>query len=263
MPLMHRPFAVAATAALVACACSRAAPGNAGAGPISSPDASTPPASAASDAAVASLNANEASAPTPAVPPPLGWSHPARRLLFADGPATTREDFLRAHGVKTAKPDAVCWSQGLEHCACGQTLVVETAAGPLDVLVCERIVEGPWEPPLLVVKRSVLYTVEKGASRILLDVPTEATVEAEDGPTGKEVASVALHATASGGGLTFVDVWTTDAGPWCPQSVANAAAQHGSGWAPIQRWYTAVCATAGRYSFKNGRLVKDAAAPTP
>lgn len=194
------------------------------------------------------------------VPPPLGWKHPARAAAFPEATATSREEFLLAHSVVKDKPDVACWQTLLKSthvvCECRQTLATATSTGTVDVLVCDR----PIEPPSSAVSlgyghRTILYAAEDGALKLLLDTPTRATVDHETAD-GSVVGSVALHPIASPNGITFVDVYETDDGPWCPQAVKRAAAQRGGDWPLVHQRYAAVCAAAGRYVLKNGRLVK-------
>jgi hypothetical protein len=239
-------------AAFLASACPRAPGGARDAGS----DAPRRPADAASEAVTDAANAATDASAAPAPLPILGWVHPAREIVLPDGPRTTREGFLRAHGVASAPPDISCWSDHADQCSCESTITIDTANGAMDVLVCKRTVEIPRSGVLFsFVERSVLYSVELRAMKLLLDVPTRATVDAEYGP-GEEVGSVRVSAVASPGGVSFVDRWATDEGPWCPQAVARAAKHRGQDWVPLKRWYAAVCATAGRYVLQNGRLVK-------
>jgi len=255
---MRRAYvALVGAAALLATACPRTLVGARDAGSDASSataDAATYAGDAPAEAAAAS-DAGAAGAVRESLPIP-GWVHPAREVRFAEEPHTSREEFLRAHGIASSKPDASCWTHGTDDCSCDRAIAIETADGPKDALVCNRTVELSRSGVLFpFVGRSVLYVADKGAMKIVLDVPTRGTVESEDS-RGETVGNVELRAVPSPGGVTFVDIWENDAGPWCAQAVARAAAQPGQEWLPLRRWYAAVCGTAGRYLLKNGRLVK-------
>jgi hypothetical protein len=187
----------------------------------------------------------------------LGWVHPARRVVFPEEPRTSREAFLAAHGVAKDKPDAACWTRGTQRCMCGATFTLTTGSSTTDVLVCVRAVEPPGSAVLPGIgRRSVFYAADKGALKVLLDVPTHATFDPEN-REGGVVGSVGLRAVAKPNGLDLVDEFETDEGPWCPEAVKRAAAQKGQDWALVHRNYATVCAAAGHYVLDSGgRLVR-------
>jgi hypothetical protein len=210
--------------------------------------------------AVAAAAASTSVGATPTRPPIPGWIHPARRVKLPDSSTpTTRDAFLQAHGVKRDRPDATCFFDGIMICECDRSIAVQTQTTTIDVLVCEKF---PDPPPEAVLSghdtRTVLYTVDHGAPKVLLDVPTRGTFEPELSD-GNLVGNVELLVIPSADGVTLVDIYETDSGPWCPQAIARAGTQKGREWAVLRRTYAATCASAGRYILKNGRLVKTAA----
>ena len=243
---------VLALVALLASGCPRTpSPATDGA----SDDASVPN-DAATDASNATAEDAAIEAAVPIAVPVLGWIHPARYVSAPDITATSREAFLAAHGVAADKPDAACWSSGIPVCDCARTLAVTTPAGTSDLLVCTRPVEPPSAALLLGMgRRSILYAVHNGVMSPVLDVPTRATFDPENGE-GHLVGSVSLRVVASPSGISLVDEYETDEGPWCPQAVKRAAAKKGKDWPFVQRAYAAVCAAAGRYVLARGRLVR-------
>jgi hypothetical protein len=194
---------------------------------------------------------------TPTRPPIPGWIHPARRVKLPDSSTpTTRDAFLRAHGVTSVRPDTTCFAHGIMICDCDRFITVTTTT--TDILVCEKCPEPPSAVLLGYGTRTVLYAVEHGTPKVLLDVPTRATF-APELSDGDLVGNVELYVVPSADGVTLVDLYETDSGPWCPQAVANAATRKGPDWALLRRTYAATCASAGRYILKNGRLVKGSA----
>lgn len=188
-------------------------------------------------------------------------------MAFPDAPYTSREGFLRAHGITRDKPDAPCWSSllgsGYVVCECHRSFEVTTPTGIMDVLVCSRGMDPPASAEFLDMgSRTVLYGALRGAPKLLLDVPTDVTVNPENAEPGGIVGKVGLRAMPSPNGVTLVDEWENDEGPWCPQAVKRASAQRGHDWPLVHRRYAAVCATGGRYVLKDGRLVKGGAVGT-
>jgi hypothetical protein len=184
-------------------------------------------------------------------------------VRFPEYTTTTREAFLRAHGVTNDRPDTACFLSGIPDCLCDCTrsFAVTTTTTKLDVLVCTKQ-ESPHAVDLVEGgTRTVLYAVDKGAPKVLLSVVTRATFSPEV-RAGGLVGNVELHVTPSADGVTLVDAYEIDSGPWCPHAVAKAATQDGPDWAALRRHYAAVCSSAGRYILKDGRLVKTASAPT-
>ncbi|CAN5210603.1 hypothetical protein BH09MYX1_BH09MYX1_12490 [soil metagenome] len=218
--------------------------------------------SSSSGSISASADASEANAPwtsaDSAAPPPVpGWIHPARRVEApAIGTTSTRDAFLAAHGVSAAKPDRSCFAGPLDLCQCDRSIAIPIDGGAIDALVCRRFVEGAPGSAVYMMTRTVLYVVDHGAAKIALDVPTEATVEAEDTTTGAIVGRVALRIEIVPGGISLVDTYVTDAGAWCPESVRRADAEKGETWPAIRQSYRAACASSGRYAFASGRFVR-------
>lgn len=251
--------------ALFAGACARTPPrgtGASGDGASALPDAST---------AMDATNATDATPGDAAAAPQYGrpgWDHPARRVSFPEGLSTSRERFLVANRITSDKPDAACWSTvprpAFVACTCDRWFEVTTTTGTMNVLVCSRGMDPPASAEFLDMgSRSILYAAVGSTLKVLIDVPTHVTVNPENAEPGEIVGKVGLRPMPSPNGVTLVDEWENDDGPWCPQAVKRAAAQRGHDWPLVRRRFAAVCATAGRYVLKDGRLVKDAGMPTP
>jgi hypothetical protein len=216
-----------------------------------------PDATLGRDATLDAGNAPDATSDATSAPPLAGWIHPARRTSAKDpGTPTTLEAFSRAHAATKSTPDAACWSGQTNLCTCDRAIAIDLDAGTVDVLVCKRFIEGSAGSPIHILTRSVLYTVERGALKLVLDVPSAATVEAEDTDTGSIVGSVSLRPIPSRDGVVFADEWESDTGPWCPQAVARAGGRQDKAWTAIHKAYTEACTTSGRWKWVSGRLVR-------
>lgn len=244
----------------------------ASAGAASAPVASTSPVRGGSAAGgdlmgVGAARAGAAVSAHSASPPPstahAGSVSPAP-AMSADpsAPADKRFDqdtWLSARGVRW-QPDKSCWStvatnppQRLNVCACHDALHLPE----VELLVCSRGREQESEA-VPFVTHTVLYAPRGGTLRVVLDVPTGATLD-ECAPgtpipcavmLGLRVDGAAIHLEEGTGAPSACD------DPWisADKPLPGASAWNSPSGQRVRGIYRRVCGARGRYTWQRGVL---------
>ncbi len=184
--------------------------------------------------------------------------HPPNPDLVSDSAA-----WLREHGIREFPKDEACWQTlpmdppeyMMNACVCDQ---VYRIAGR-ELLTCSRFRDAktPSPVPLLVpgAQHLVMYDVTRGAMRLVLDEAVAATSD------NLLPSPVRLEVSAS-----ETELLLGEHGGECARSLeAFRALEHDPVWAPSARpaeaIYSQVCASRGRYQWRNNRLVRVGDAP--
>ena len=180
--------------------------------------------------------------------------HPPNPDMVSDSAA-----WLRDHGIREFPRDEACWQTlpldppelMMNACVCDQLYRI---AGR-ELLACSRFKDAEDSNLVPGAQHLVLYDVTRGSMRLVLD---EAIGASSDNLLPSPVR-LEVSATES-------DLYIGEHGAECARSLeAFRALEHDPVWGhsarPAEAIYSQVCASRGRYQWKNNRFVRIGDAP--